>query len=84
MDTPDLPWFEREADAFLGAPQSAMPGKLMSRVAARMRRRTKPDRIIENTLFGAVRHALLAAFYVGTAFLLKAMFGISVSLHALR
>lgn len=84
MDTADLPWFEREAEAFLGAPQSAMPARLLSRVAARMRRRTKPDRIIENTLFGAFRHAITATFYLGAAFLLKALFGISIAFHALR
>jgi hypothetical protein len=73
-DDDDPAWFETEAVAFVGAPvQSA---GLTARVVQRIRRRTKPDRLVENFIFGFFRHGAQAALYVTAAYAAKIAFGI--------
>ena len=57
------PWFLTEAAGFMGAP--GRPDRLISRVAERMRRRTRPEQLISTGLFGLFRHGATAAIYLG-------------------
>jgi hypothetical protein len=75
-------WFVTEAAGFMGAP--AKPNRLMSRVAERMRRRTRPEHLISNGLFGLFRHGATAAIYLGLAYAAKLLFGISIAINAIR
>jgi hypothetical protein len=77
----DLLWFETEAAAFLGAPPSGNTAGLPARVVERIRRRTKPDRLIENVIFGFFRNGMRVAFYLGCAYAAKIAFGLSVALR---
>ena len=67
-------WFLTEAAGFMGAPRT--PDRLLSRVAERMRRRTRPEQLISNGLFGLFRHGATAAIYLGLAYAAKLLFGI--------
>lgn len=73
-DDDDLTWFETEAAAFVGAPPQATG--LSARVLQRIRRRTKPDRLLENFIFGLFRHGAQAALYLAAAYAAKIAFGI--------
>jgi hypothetical protein len=74
-------WFLTEAAGFMGTPRR--PDRLLSRVAERMRRRTRPEQLISNGLFG-FRHGATAAIYLGLAYAAKLLFGISIASNALR
>lgn len=76
------PWFLTEAAGFMGAP--ATPDRLISRVAMRMRRRTRPENLISNSIFGLVRHGTTAAIYLGMAYAAKLLFGISIAFNAMK
>jgi hypothetical protein len=75
-------WFLTEAAGFMGAP--GRPARLISRLAERMRRRTRPEQLISNGLFGLFRHGATAAIYLGLAYAAKLLFGISIAFNALR
>ncbi len=49
-----------------------------------MRRRTRPEQLISNSIFGVVRHAATAAIYLGLAYAAKLIFGISLVFNAMR
>jgi hypothetical protein len=70
----EIAWFETEAAAFVGA--SSQAAGLSARVVRRIRRRTKPDRLLENAIFGFFRHGAQAALYVAAAYAAKIAFGI--------
>jgi hypothetical protein len=70
----DVAWFETEAAAFIGAPPQR--AGLPARVVERIRRRTKPDRLLENAIFGVFRHGAQVALYVAAAYAAKIAFGI--------
>jgi hypothetical protein len=57
-------------------PLSAPQSNLTARVVQRIRRRTKPDRLVENFIFGFFRHGAQAALYVTAAYAAKIAFGI--------
>jgi hypothetical protein len=84
FDEPDLQhsWFATEAAGFMGAP--GRPDRLVARVAERMRRRTRPEQLISNSIFGLCRHGAIAAIYLGLAYAAKLLFGISVTFSAMR
>ena len=63
----DILWFETEAAAFIGAPASGSTAGLPARVVERIRRRAKPDRLIENVIFGFFRNGVRVAFYFASA-----------------
>lgn len=75
-------WFVTEAAGFMGAPRSN--GRLISRVAERMRRRTRPEQLISNSIFGLCRHGATAAIYLGLAYAAKLLFGISIAFDAMK
>ncbi len=81
-DTPQTAWFVTEAAGFMGA--QGRQDRLISRVAERMRRRTRPEQLISNSIFGVVRHAATAAIYLGLAYAAKLIFGISLVFNAMR
>ena len=81
-DTPQTAWFVTEASGFMGA--QSRQDRLMSRVAERMRRRTRPQQLISNSILGVVRHAATAAIYLGLAYAAKLIFGISLVFNAMR
>jgi hypothetical protein len=62
-------WFVTEASGFMGV--QARQDRLISRVAERMRRRSRPEHLISNSIFGLFRHAL--------AYAPKLLFGISLA-----
>jgi hypothetical protein len=74
-------WFETEAAAFIGAPGSGSTAALPARVVARIRRRAKPDRLIENVIFGFFRNGVRVAFYLACAYAAKIAFGLSLALR---
>ena len=49
-----------------------------------MRRRTRPEQLISNGLFGLFRHGATAAIYLGLAYAAKLLFGISIAFNAMR
>jgi hypothetical protein len=73
-------WFKIEADGFMGAPQRSVSERLVARVVARMRRRVRAESLIS----GGVMHAARAALYVGVAYVLKLMFGVSIAVQHIR
>jgi hypothetical protein len=75
-------WFVTEAIGFMGAPGSNR--RLISRVAERMRRRTRPEQLISNSIFGLFRHGATAAIYLGLAYAAKLLFGISIAFNAMK
>ena len=80
-DINDNPWFETEAAAFIGAPASGSTAGLPARVVERIRRRAKPDRLIENVIFGFFRNGVRVAFYLACAYAAKIAFGLSLALR---
>lgn len=52
----DILWFETEAAAFIGAPPPGSTAGLPARVVQRIRRRARPDRLLENFIFGFFRN----------------------------
>ena len=76
------PWFLTEAAGFMGA--LVRPDRLISRVAERMRCRTRPEQLISNGLFGLFRHGATAAIHLGLAYAAKLLFGISIAFNAMR
>jgi hypothetical protein len=75
-------WFLTEAAGFMGAP--ARPSRLIGRVAERMRRRTRPEHLISNSIFGLFRHGVTAALYLGLAYAAKLLFGISIAFNTMK
>jgi len=71
-----------EATGFMGG--SARGGRLINRVAERMRRRVRPEQLISNSIFGFFRHGVTAAIYLGLAYAAKMAFGISIAVNAMR
>jgi hypothetical protein len=72
-------WFITEADGFMGA--QGRRGRLLSRVAQRMRRRVRPEHLISNSLFGLFRYGALAAIYLSLAYAAKVLLGISITFN---
>lgn len=62
---------ELQADAFLGPPDADGPSHLWGRVVQRLRRRSKPERLVESFLMSMFRAAGRAALYVGAAYFVK-------------
>ena len=77
----DILWFETEAAAFIGAPASGSTAGLPARVVERIRRRAKPDRLIENFILGIFRNGVRVAFYLACAYVAKIAFGLSLALR---
>ena len=74
------PWYEIEAIAFLGAPQSTASDRVTARVIGRLRRRTR----VESLICGGFFHAARAALYLCVAYVLKMLFGVSIVLQHMR
>jgi len=74
-------WFETEAAAFIGAPASGSTTGLPARVVERIRRRARPDRLIENVIFGFFRNGVRVALYLACAYAAKIAFGLSLALR---
>ncbi len=51
-----------EAAGFIGPPGRL--GRLIARVAERMRRRVRPEQLISNSIFRLCRHGAIAATYL--------------------
>jgi hypothetical protein len=94
-DTNDnIPWFETEAAAFIGAAAAGKAAGLPARVVQRIRRRAKPDRLLENFIFpdrllenfifGFFRSGLRVAFYLACAYAAKIALGMGYLSFALR
>ena len=77
----DIFWFETEAAAFIGAPPPGNSAGLPARVVQRIRRRAKPDRLIENVIFGFFRNGVRVALYLACAYAAKIAFGLSLALR---
>ena len=77
----DILWFETEAAAFIGGPPPGSPAGLPARVIQRIRRRARPDRLLENFIFGFFRNGVRAAFYLACAYAAKVAFGLSLALR---
>jgi hypothetical protein len=75
-------WFLTEASGFMG--RHAREDALVRRVAARMRRRVRPEQLISNSIFGLMRHAATAALYLAIAYAAKLALGVSVVFNAVR
>jgi hypothetical protein len=71
-----FPWFETEAAAFIGAPPPAIALGLPERVIQRIRRRAKPDRLLESFIFGFFRSGVRVALYLACGYAAKVVFGI--------
>jgi hypothetical protein len=80
----DIPWFETEAAAFIGAAAAGKAAGLPARVVQRIRRRAKPDRLLENFIFGFFRSGLRVAFYLACAYAAKIALGMGYLSFALR
>ena len=80
----DILWFETEAAAFIGAPPQGSTAGLPARVAQRIRRRAKPDRLLEGFIFGFFRSSVRAAFYLACAYAAKIALGMGYLSFALR
>jgi hypothetical protein len=80
----DISWFETEAAAFIGAPPQGSTAGLPARVVQRIRRRTKPDRLLESFIFGFFRGGVRVAFYLACAYAAKIARGIGHLSLALR
>jgi hypothetical protein len=80
----DILWFETEAAAFIGAPPQGNTAGLPIRVLQRIRRRAKPDRLLEGFIFGFFRSGVRVAFYLACAYAAKIAFGIGHLSLALR
>jgi hypothetical protein len=83
-DTNDILWFETEAAGFIGAPPQGSTAGLPARVVQRIRRRAKPDRLLEGFIFGFFRSGVRAAFYLACAYAAKIALGMGYLSFALR
>ena len=83
-DNNDILWFETEAAAFIGAPPPGSTAGLPARVIHRIRRRAKPDRPLENFIFGFFRSGVRVTFYLACAYAAKIAFGIGHLSFSLR
>jgi hypothetical protein len=83
-DTNDILWFETEAAGFIGAPPQVSTAGLPARVAQRIRRLAKPDRLLESFIFGFFRSGVRVAFYLACAYAAKIALGIGHLSLALR
>ena len=77
-------WFETEAAAFIGAPPPGSTAGLPTRVVYRIRRRAKPDRLLESFIFGFFRSGVRVALYVACAYAAKIALGMDYLSFALR
>jgi hypothetical protein len=77
-------WFETEAAGFIGAPPQGSTVGLPARVAQRIRRRARPDRLLESFIFGFFRSGVRAAFYLACAYAAKIALGMGYLSFALR
>ena len=80
----DILWFETEAAAFIGAPPPGNTAGLPIRVLQRIRRRAKPDRLLEGFIFGFFRSGVRVALYVACAYAAKIALGMDYLSFALR
>jgi len=80
----DIFWFETEAAAFIGAPPQGSTAGLPARVVQRIRRRAKPDRLLESFIFGFFRSGVRVALYLACAYAAKIAFGIGHLSFSLR
>ena len=80
----DILWFETEAAAFIGAPPQGSTAGLPARVVQRIRRRAKPDRLLEGFIFGFFRSGVRVAFYLACAYAAKIALGMGYLSFALR
>jgi hypothetical protein len=71
----DILWFETEAAGFIGAPPQGSTAGLPARVVQRIRRRTKPDHLLECFIFGFFRSGVRVAFYLACAYAAKIVLG---------
>lgn len=62
---------ELQADAFLGPPATDEPTDLWGRVAQRLKRRSKPERLVEGFLMSTIRAAGRASLYVAAAYFVR-------------
>ena len=80
----DILWFETEAAAFIGAPPQGSTAGLPARVVQRIRRRAKPDRLLESFIFGFFRSGVRVALYLACAYAAKIALGMGYLSFALR
>jgi hypothetical protein len=80
----DILWFETEAAGFIGAPPQGSTAGLPARVVQRIRRRARPDRLLEGFIFGFFRSGARAAFYLACAYAAKIALGMGYLTFALR
>ena len=80
----DILWFETEAAGFIGAPPQGSTAGLPARVVQRIRRRAKPDGLLEGFIFGFFRSGVRAAFYLACAHAAKIALGMGYLSFALR
>jgi hypothetical protein len=64
----DILWFKTEAAGFIGAPPQGSTAGWPARVVQRIRRRARPDRLLEGFIFGFFRSGVRAAFYLACAY----------------
>ena len=83
-DNNDILWSETEAAAFIGAPPPGSTAGLPARVIHRIHPRAKPDRLLENFIFGFLRSGVRVAFYLACAYAAKIAFGIGHLSFSLR
>ena len=79
----DILWFETEAAGFIGAPPQGSTAGLPARVVQRIRRRARPDRLLEGFIFGFFRSGV-RAFYLACAYAAKIALGMGYLSFALR
>ena len=77
----DILWFETEAAAFIGAPPAGSTAGLPARVVQGIRRRARPDRLLENFIFGFFRNGVRVVLYLACAYAAKIAFGLSLALR---
>jgi hypothetical protein len=80
----DILWFETEAAGFIGAPPQGSTAGLPARVVERIRRRARPDRLLESFIFGFFRSGVRVALYLACAYAAKIALGIGYLSFALR
>jgi hypothetical protein len=80
----DILWFETEAAGFIGAPPQGSTAGLPARVVERIRRRARPDRLLESFIFGFFRSGVRVALYLACAYAAKIALGIGHLSFALR
>jgi hypothetical protein len=80
----DILWFETEAAGFIGAPPQGGTASLPARVVQRIRRRARPDRLLESFIFGFFRSGVRVALYLACAYAAKIALGSGHLSFALR